>query len=192
MRHEERLKVSNIFHCLYICLCPGLFYYTFKGGDHKHLSSSNATCRSRFPKVIYFIIDHQIIVICWSWWSYDNHHNLMITTFSKVQTSKSLRTSTSSLDTVSAPSKWDMLIFKDLLTLPWQELNLINFNIVKEKLLRPDEDKNGCCLYFHYITVFFVNFGGSQIVNQKHATKKPPPQRNIFSVTKYMSFGTTW
>ena len=109
MRHEERLKVSNIFHCLCICicLCPCLFYCTFEGGDHKHLSSSDATCRSRFPKVIYFIIDHYIMVICWSWWSHGNHHKMMITTSSKVQTSKSLRTSTSSLDTVSAPSKWD-------------------------------------------------------------------------------------
>ena len=56
---------------------------------------------------------------------------------------------------------------------------MINFNIVKEKLMRPDEDKNGCCLYFHYIEVFFVNFGGSQIVNQKQANKKPSPLPNL-------------
>ena len=88
------------------------------------------------------------------------------TMFSKVQTSKSLQTSTSSLATASVPFRWSNSKRKStisrfcgkplLLGLLYmcdsfgQELNMINFNIVKEKLMRPDEEKSRYLILVQY------------------------------------------
>ena len=143
MRHEERLKVLN-FSPNVVLLLPHHFISAlnnsylsvlsdhgqslpnvpsrfFPGWHHKHLPSSNAASRPRFPKpelqkVCKSLPQARTLPWCLSGGKF----------WTEKQKSWSVGRIPFHSDSFS------------------QELNVINFNIVKEKLMRPDEEKNRC------------------------------------------------